>query len=333
MVSQAVIGIAWIAGGLILAYVVIWLSRYIESIARKSQTLAPLIAHVSIPLAIAGVVVGVQGALVRFGVTKPWVYHVFVSVLVALGAYCLIAVTSIMVKEWLLVFVRKTKTRADDNFVPLVQGVVKLLILVLAFALILSQWGVHVGPLIAGLGIAGLAIGLALQGTMANIISGISLILDETYNVGDVVKLDTGEIGEVIHIGLRSTKILTEDQQLMTLPNSTIANSKLINYSLPTPNLRIVLDVGVAYGSRVDKVRKVLLGSLKGVEEISDRPAPVVHFKEMGESSINFQLKFFIDDYRDRHEVRSEALRRVYENLQLAGIEIPYPTRSVYVKK
>ncbi len=333
MVSQTAVGIAWIAGGLVLAYLIIWVARFIESFARRSQMAVSLLAHLSIPLAVASVIACVQGGLVRFGVIKPWVYHVLVSVLVALGAYCLIAVTTILVKEWLLVFVRKTKTRADDNFVPLVQGVFKLLILVLAFALILSQWGVHVGPMIAGLGIAGLAIGLALQGTVANIISGIALVLDETYNVGDVVKLDTGEIGEVIHIGLRSTKILTEDQQMMTLPNSTIANSKLTNFSLPTPKLRIVIDVGVAYGSSVDKVRKVLLGSLKGIDEVSGYPAPVVHFRDLGESSINFQLKFFIDDHRERHEIRSIALQRIYENLRLAGIDIPFPTRTLYVKK
>jgi small-conductance mechanosensitive channel len=335
MTHPVSMGIVWILGGIICAVIAIIITNILENFAsrRNLAIIEVILAGLRIPIAGAFLLVGVYVGCIWLGVEQKWVYNVLKSLLVAVSAYGIVSISTAMIRKWGIFLVRKTKTRADDNFLPLFQGFFKLGILMIAFGLILNSWGVHITALIAGLGIAGLAVGLALQGTMANILGGMALILDDTYNVGDTIHLDTGETGEIIHIGLRSTKMINDDLQQMVIPNSTLANAKIVNYALPDPHLRIVVDVGVAYGSDVNKVRKVLLGSIKGIDGVVDEPKPLVHFKDMGESSINFQLKFFIDDYRTRHALRSEALQRVYENLQLAGVEIPYPTRTVYVKK
>jgi MscS family membrane protein len=331
----AVMAAFWIIGGIILAVASIIIINILETLAerKKLETTAAVIAELRILLAAAFLLAGVYIGLIWLGVQQKWVYGFLKTLIIAVSAYWVISISTTLIKKWLVHIVRKTPTRSDDNFLSLFQGFFKLAILILAFALILTNWGVHITALIAGLGIAGLAVGLALQGTMANILGGLALIIDDTFNVGDTIHLDTGETGEIIHVGLRSTKILTDDAQLIVMPNSALANAKITNFSLPTPHLRIVIDVNIAYGSNANKVRKILLGSLKGVPGVMSEPAPLVHFKELGESALNFQLKFFIEDYRNRGDMRSEVIQRVYENLQLAGIDIPFPTRTLYMKK
>ncbi len=331
----AAMAVFWIIGGIILAVISIIIINILETLAerRKLETTAAIIAELRIILAATFILAGIYGGITWLGIQQKWIYSFFKTLIIAVSAYCVIGISTTLIKKWLVRIVRKTPTRSDDNFLSLFQGFFKLAILLLAFALILTNWGVHITALIAGLGIAGLAVGLALQGTMANILGGLALIIDDTFNVGDTIHLDTGETGEIIHVGLRSTKILTDDAQLIVMPNSVLANAKITNFSLPTPHLRIVIDVNVAYGSNADKVRKILLGSLKGVTGVMSEPAPLVHFKELGESALQFQLKFFIEDYRNRVDLRSEVVQRVYENLELAGVEIPFPTRTLYVKK
>lgn len=331
----AVEGILWLLGGLVLAYVFVLSIRVLEGAAHRvrANLLATLLARLSIPCAVALVLGGIYASLPSFGATRQWMYYLLISFFIILGAYAVIAAMTSLIGTWITTIARKTATRADDNFLPLVQGFFKLAVLAAAFAWILTTWGVHIGPLIAGLGIAGLAVGLALQKTMANIIGGIALILDDTYNVGDTVHLDTGEVGEVIHIGLRSTKILTEDQQLMVLPNDAMANAKIINYALPNETLRLVIDANVAYGTDADKAKKVVLSALRGLVGVCTKPAPVVHFIALGDSALQLKLKFFIHDYRRRHDMRSIVTQRVYEALNAAKIAIPYPTRIVHLKK
>jgi len=329
------VGISWIVAGVLIASIAVLATRVLEAIAHaaKSRMFEQLAVRLRIPLAIILVLFGVKESLAYFGVTQQWLFNIFISLLILVGTYGVIVSMTTFIMHGLMLFVRKTKTRADDTFLPLFQGFLKLLILVIAFAWILTSWGVHIAPLIAGLGIAGLAVGLALQGTMANIIGGIALSLDETFNVGDTVHLDTGEIGEVINIGLRSTKILTEDHQLMVLPNGVLANAKIINYSLPDPSFRIVIDVGIACNSDIDKAKKAVLNAIKGIPGIKSSPEPAAHFKNIGDFSLNFQLKVFIEDYRKRHEMRSIVTQKVYEALRKAKIDVPYPTRTIYLKK
>lgn len=331
----AVEGSLWILGGLVLAFVLVIAVRTLESAAQRSraQLLATLLSRLSIPAAVAIVLGGIYASLPLFNVTRQWTYYLLISFFIILGAYAVTVFITSLIGKWITTLARKTATRADDNFLPLVQGFFKLGVLAAAFAWILTTWGVHIGPLIAGLGIAGLAVGLALQKTMANIIGGIALILDDTYNVGDTVHLDTGEVGEVVHIGLRSTKILNEDQQLMVLPNDVMANAKIVNYALPNEMLRVVVDINVGYGTDVDKAKRVIQHALIGITGIAAKPAPIIHFANLGDFALHFKLKFFVENYRQRHELRSTVVQCVYEALVKAKIDLPFPTQTVHLKK
>ena len=179
----------------------------------------------------------------------------------------------------------------------------------------------------------GLVLGLALQDSLKNIFGGISMILDRNFNIGDKVKLESGELGEILDIGLRSTKLQTYDQEVIFIPNGQLANMRIQNYVRPTRKVRVVVNFGVEYGSDVDKVKKVVNAALKSMKDVSDIPYMDAVFTEMGEFAMLFQARFFVDDYKISYDKKIEATQKIYEALNKAKIGIPFPTRTVYMKK
>ena len=149
---------------------------------------------------------------------------------------------------------------------------------------------------LASAGVLGIVLGLAAKDTIANLFSGIFIMVDSPYKDGDYINLDSGERGYVKNIGIRSTRIMTRDDIEITIPNSVIANAKIINESGgPYENERVRLSVGVAYGSDVDQVKEILIDISKKSGLISEKFEPRVRFRQFGESSLNFELLFWID--------------------------------------
>ena len=146
--------------------------------------------------------------------------------------------------------------------------------------------------------------------------------------------LDGTERGKVTRIGLRSTRVLTNDMIEVTIPNSIIANSKIVNESGgPSPTQRMRVPIGVAYGTGVDEVESVLLMVAANEEKVTTQPVPAVQFVGFGDSSLNFELRCWIEDPSSREFVLNRINRKIYEGLNAAGIEIPFPKRDVYIKQ
>lgn len=162
-------------------------------------------------------------------------------------------------------FIKKAVYRVSDvtglskEISPLIENVIKIVIIVAVLMAVLSIWKVNITPLIASAGIAGVAIAIAAKDTLSNFFGGISVFVDRPFKIGDYIVLDKGERGEVVTIGLRSTRIKTRDDILISVPNSIIANSKIINESAPVPNFRVRIPVSVAYGSDIDIVGNILI--------------------------------------------------------------------------
>ncbi len=243
----------------------------------------------------------------------------------------------VLLNEWAKRFASRTKSNMDMEVLPLIQKFSDVLLWIISFILILDIWGVNIGPFVASLGIAGIAIGLAVKDSLANVFGGVSLILDKNIKVGDVILLgeatDTGESGKIMDIGLRSTKILTHDNEMKIVPNGILANSIFVNYSLPDPRIRIKIQFGVEYGTDVDKVKRVVLSEIKKINGIFKEPEPAVRFLEMADSSLNFKAYFWVKDYDERAESREAAVKSIYNALKRNKINIPFPTRTVYVKR
>lgn len=144
--------------------------------------------------------------------------------------------------------------RVLDSLVPMVKRMASIVIIVMGALIILDQLGIAIAPLVAGLGIGGLAVALALQGTLTNFFAGVNVLTDGSIRIGDFVELEDGTRGEVDQIGWRTTRIRVPANNMVIIPNSKLAESIATNYSLPTDEISVYLEIGVAYSSDLDHV-------------------------------------------------------------------------------
>ncbi|MBT3690640.1 mechanosensitive ion channel [Candidatus Woesearchaeota archaeon] len=293
---------------------------------KSSFPITALLFFVSLRLTLKGVELA-EGTL-------NVLYHIvdsFVVIFVGVLAY---VVVDVLVINALKKAASRTKTSMDDTLVALTHSVLKITLFVIIVLYFLGVWGVEILPLLGALGVAGIAIALALQPVLSNIFSGASVVFDKSVSVGDLVYLDSGTRGKVAKIGLRSTKVTSFDNELFIIPNTKLAESIIQNVALPEPKSRVVIRFGVAYGSDIDKVKKIVLKEIRSVANIVlDDPEPKVSFRKMGDSSLDFKALFYVDDYGDRFDAIDEANTKIYNALNKSGIEIPFPQMDVHLKK
>ena len=217
---------------------------------------------------------------------------------------------------------------------PLLKNAVAVLMFVAATYTILIAWDVNVTGLVASAGILGLALSFAAQDTLANLFAGVAILADRPYQIGHYIILDSGERGQVTHIGLRSTRLLTRDDVEISIPNSVMGNAKIVNEAGgPPARYRIRTSVGVAYGSDIDKVMEVLVGvATEHAKGYSD-PEPRARFRTFGESSLDFDLLCWIELPADRGIVSHELNCAIYKQFEAAGVTIPFPQRDLYIKE
>jgi len=217
---------------------------------------------------------------------------------------------------------------------PLVQFAYKVALFGLMTYLVMSAWHVNLTSWLASAGVMGIAVGFAAKDTLANFISGIFILMDAPYKVGQYIIIDGDTRGIVTEIGMRSTRLLTRDNVEVTVPNAVIGNAKIVNESSgPSPKMRVRVNASVAYGSDVDQVKQILLECAKDVAHSSGDQSPVVRFIAMGESSLEFQVLVWVKHPVFRGRVRDEINTRIYKALAAEGIEIPFPQRDLHIKQ
>ena len=222
-------------------------------------------------------------------------------------------------------------TGLSKDIIPLIENVSKIAIILASLMVVLSIWKINITPLIASAGIAGAAIALAAKDTIANFFGGLSVFADKPFKIGDFIVIDNVDSGEVVSIGIRSTRIKTLDDIMITIPNAIIAGSKIVNESAPTPNLRVRIPVNVAYGSDIDLVEKTLTGIAIQNGNILNDPAPKVFFNAFGESALNLELLCWIKEPALRLRTVDEINRGIYKRFNEMGIRIPFPQRDVHI--
>lgn len=222
----------------------------------------------------------------------------------------------------------------EARTLPMFDITAKVLIVAVTGYLLLLIWGIDPTAWLASAGVIGIAVGFAARDTLANLFSGIFIVVDAPYKIGDYVVLDTGERGEVTHVGLRSTRILTRDDVEVTIPNAIIANAKIINESGgPWEKYRIRIPVGVAYGSDVDQVSAVLEEEARAHPEILDYPAPRVRMRAFGPYSLDFELLGWVDRPVQRGRVTDSLLKSIYKRFGAEDIQIPFPQTDVHLHR
>jgi MscS family membrane protein len=217
--------------------------------------------------------------------------------------------------------------------VPLYEMGIKLLLLSLFVYFFFIIWGIDATAWLASAGIIGIAVGFAARDTLANLISGVSIVADAPYKIGDYIVLDTGERGLVVSLGIRSTRLLTRDDVEISIPNAVIGTAKIINESGgPWIRHRIRLPVGVAYDSDIDKVIEVLKEIATENESVSDEPTPRVRIRGFGDNSINIELLGWIRRPEDRGQVIHRLALEIIKRFRSENIEIPFPQRDLHFK-
>ncbi len=223
----------------------------------------------------------------------------------------------------------RTDTTVDDEFVPLIDRAVKVIIYVLSLLIILDHLNVDIKGLVAVLGVGSLAIALAAQETIANMIGGFVIMIDRPFRVGDRVRLGDGTICIVNQIGIRSSKFRTFDNTLVIIPNADLMKSTVHNLTYPQPKLRVQIDVGVGYDSDMALVRRVMLEEADLHPMVIDDPKPSFFFLEFGDSSLNVSMRCWVADVSQQFQTASELREQVLNRFRSEGIEIPFPQHVV----
>ena len=225
-------------------------------------------------------------------------------------------------------------TLVESRTVPMFDLSAKLITILVGSYVLLLIWGINPVGWLASAGIVGIAVGFAAKDTLANLFSGFFIVADAPYKIGDYINLDTGERGKVSAIGLRSTRLLTRDDVEVTIPNGVIANAKIVNESGgPHLKMRNRIQVGVAYGSDVDRVCEILLEIGRNHEESCAIPEPRVRMRGFGPSSLDFELLVWIEHPEYRGRIAHEIYLEIYKRLAEEGIEIPYSKHDVFIKE
>lgn len=213
----------------------------------------------------------------------------------------------------------------------------RILIFATGLLIILQSLGISITPMLTALGVGGLAVALALQDTLANLFSGIFIIMSKQVKPGDYVELDSGEKGYVSDVTWRNTAIRALPNNMIIVPNSKLASTIVTNYYQPQKPMSVLVQVGVSYGSDLRKVERVTIevarDVMKEVKGGVPEHEPFVRYHTFADSSINFSVILRAKEYTDQYLIKHEFVKRLHERYKKEGIEIPFPIRTVHMKE
>ena len=236
-----------------------------------------------------------------------------------------------IVAGWVRLAVRKALARlprADATVTSAVSSLARYLVLAMVVVAVLAQFGVQTASILAVMGTIGLAVGLALQGTLGNVAAGFMLLILRPFKIGDYIDAE-GTAGTVQEIGLFTTEFITFDGLYLVVPNGQIWTKAIVNYSR-LPTRRLDVGVGIAYGDDIEKAQAALMELMTGDERVLEEPAPQVMVLALADSSVNLNLRCWThrDDY---WQLKFDFTKWAKERLEAAGCTIPFPQREVHV--
>lgn len=327
-----IIAIVAVAAGITLGLALRWLfGRLGRRAATTSwsgdELIFGLLHDLAVPLLTLG---GLWVAVGELALRPRW-HDLCVGVL---GA-ALILVATLMVARLAAEGIRATMLRrtGGGSTATIFVNITRLAILLLGSLLLLDNVGVSIAPLITALGVGGLAIALALQDTLANLFAGVHILASKKVQVGDFIRLDSGEEGQIVDINWRNTTVQQVQNNQAIIPNAKLAESIIINYFRPQPEMSVVVPVGVGYGSDLDRVEAVAKEvGIEVMHEVTggvETHEPVVRFAKFDDSSIHVNVILRTREFAQQYVIVSEFVRRLHARFQHEGIEIPFPVRTV----
>lgn len=314
----------------------IMLRTYVNKFAKKTKTDIDdvIIKKIIRPLYFLGIVFGVYFALgsvtmiAKYSVVLSKICFVFVILIIAVMAS---RVLGVLLEKWLRVQKRFEKTP------QLLNKILSVIIFIVAIVMILDYFEIRITPLVATLGIGGLAVGLALQNTLSNFFAGLHILSDRPVTVGDFIELEGNISGYVEDIGWRSTRLRTLPNTIVIIPNSKLAESVIINDSLPEQEMAALLQCGVSYESNLDKVEKVTKDVARKIQKTVPGAVknfePFIRYHTFSDSNINFTVILRVEKIVDKYLVIHEFMKALKKSYDKEGIEISWPVRKIYKAK
>ena len=327
---------AWAIGILLVFVLVAWLillgikraRRKQEARGAKQTLILRLLQSLSRPIFLLLLSQGLILALSSVSYLVPWRPHLgkaAIILVIILTTYGLTQGGRLLL-SW---YLRRAKVR--QSLSRLVQRITILLVYIGGLLVLLDYLGIAISPMIAGLGLGGLAIALALQPTLNNFFAGAQIVSDKMVRVGDYIKLDSGESGYVVDVGWRSTRVRTVFNNMLVIPNSRLADSIITNYYGPDMELAVMVESGVSYSSDLAQVEDVVMAVAREIiEEIPGAVKtrePWFGYDEFGDSNINFWIWVYAKDRISSFRVKSELIKRLHTRFAQKGITINYPVR------
>lgn len=256
---------------------------------------------------------------------------------------CLIALlmfsTTIVIAR-IVVGMIELYTKSTSSQLPatsILTNLIQISIYILGILIILQSFGISVAPLVAALGVGGLAVALGLQDTLANIFSGLHLILSKQLKLGDFIRLSTGEEGKVTDITWRFTTIQASSNNVIIVPNQKIASAILTNYNMPIQEVTVVIPMSVSYNSDLNKVESVTLAVANKVMSTLEPTitdfSPGLSFHTLGQSSIDFNVILRSSEFSNQFKLKHEFIKAIIATYRQENIIIPYPTNTIIMEK
>lgn len=219
----------------------------------------------------------------------------------------------------------------SGSLFPLLKKLVKLIFAIFALIIVLRKFNVDISAFVVSLGVGSLAIALAAQETISNMISGFIIMIDRPFRIGDRIKIGNEIHGDVVSIGIRSTRIIDFDKNYLIIPNNDIVKSRIINLTYPTTSTRVVIDLPVAYQSDIDKVKKIALAVAASDPDTDQNDQPEIYITRFGEHALEFRLAVRTKDYQLSFALGCRLKEAIYRRFLEEGIDIAVPQRIVQI--
>jgi small-conductance mechanosensitive channel len=333
-----------VAAGIFAGFVALaFFSRFILALSirlianRTKTTLDDLIIKSLVsPVFIAIVTGGLWIALIQINVLEPYqaiIHRIFIVLFMCIGAVGLVRIAHAVLSWYAVEIAIKTKSAADDRLIPILRRVIDIPIYAIALMVILDELNINISPILAGLGIGGLAVALALQPTLSNFLAGTYVISDSVICKGHYIMLDSGQEGFVEDIGWRTTKIRHWQGNIIVLPNSKLADAIVTDFEKPEAAMLFTVDCGVSYDSDLAAVERVSIEV--GRELLKTNPLgakdfePILRFNRFGDFNINFSVILKGIDRTSQFALKHEFIKALHKRFCEEGIEIQYPVRKV----
>ena len=313
------------------------LKTYLKKITEKTKSDIDdiIINIITKPLYILIITIGLYLALKTLSIIADYILvieKIFFVVILVIISWIVSRILKVLIVRWFKVQKKFEKTP------QLISKIISIIVYLIAFLMILKHLNIEITPLIATLGVGGLAVGLALQNTLSNFFAGLHIISDRPINVGDFIELTEGNIsGYVEDVGWRSTRIRTLPNTIVIIPNSKLAESIIINDSLPEQEMAALVQCGVAYNSDLKKVEEVTVDVARRIQKTVQGGVktfdPFIRYHTFGDSNINFSIILRVEKFVDKYLITHEFIKALKEKYDKEGIEISWPVRKIYQGK